>query len=444
MRSEPTPFSPPADPLSLLDLERGLSPSEIDVLISEELSPTTSPSTSLSSSSTTQHACSAKCTKIATSTSRFFAPNGLKKCLRNIKKFFHGDIKTTPRVFAGAGLVVPEVLSVKGATKKLLSVSQQLYSDGDNQRVGIFTTEGGVVYDLTKDDYKKFSSFLNSKPKIVKARQLQGVYVTKDGWLLDSGASISMAPSSVALEDQKPTNIKISQVGSTILRATKVGKARLEHAYPAAAKYISLENVELEHKRRGHHHEQALIQVLRREGYKIPEYIRLQCLSCLRAKARRLPHPKKTSIISTAAGQFLSADIHDMGEENISLHGARYFLLIIDWFSRYLDFEPMAEKSEATALMTKMLHSSYALHGRYPFLFRRDNEKVLNTNDFKKLLASLGPGDDNSPAYDAASNGMIERPMETVFQGLSCNLLESSLSEAFWVFCRPLFHFCLQ
>ena len=124
--------------------------------------------------------------------------------------------------------------------------------------------------------------------------------------------------------------------------------------------------------------------------------------------------------MASRPGEIISVDIKSPGTK--SLRGYQHYLLAIDWYSRHLWLEPMREKSESTAKIKKIAEEVFARHGRYPVVLRSDNEPALNTRKLDDYLATKGGSRQNSEAYDARSNGLIERHIGTTFDGILTNL----------------------
>ena len=99
----------------------------------------------------------------------------------------------------------------------------------------------------------------------------------------------------------------------------------------------------------------------------------------------------------------------------------------------------MREKSESTAKIKKIAEEVFARHGRYPVVLRSDNEPALNTRKLDDYLATKGGGRQNSEAYDARSNGLIERHIGTTFDGILTNLAGVGLPMEFWCFAAEAF-----
>ncbi|UYV61247.1 hypothetical protein LAZ67_1004099 [Cordylochernes scorpioides] len=115
-----------------------------------------------------------------------------------------------------------------------------------------------------------------------------------------------------------------------------------------------------------------------------------------------------------------------------SLGGSRYFLSIIDDYSRKVNVYFLKEKSEVFNYFKQYLHESErALNAKLKCI-RRDNGLEFCNKEFENFLVNLGIKIERTSTYSPEQNGIAERFNRTAIEGVRAMLLDSGLQPRFW------------
>ena len=113
-----------------------------------------------------------------------------------------------------------------------------------------------------------------------------------------------------------------------------------------------------------------------------------------------------------------------------SSNSQRYFLLVIDMYSRYIELIPMANQ-EAITLKVSLLQNWIYRHGK-PKVALSDQAKNVDGEVMRKLCESLEIDKKHSSPYHPEGDGMAERAIQTVKSLLRCVLEEEEVSVYKW------------
>ncbi|UYV71371.1 FHDC1 [Cordylochernes scorpioides] len=115
-----------------------------------------------------------------------------------------------------------------------------------------------------------------------------------------------------------------------------------------------------------------------------------------------------------------------------SLGGSRYFLSIIDDYSRKVNVYFLKEKSEVFNYFKQYLHESErALNAKLKCI-RTDNGLEFCNKEFENFLVNLGIKIERTSTYSPEQNGIAERFNRTAIEGVRAMLLDSGLQPRFW------------
>ena len=93
----------------------------------------------------------------------------------------------------------------------------------------------------------------------------------------------------------------------------------------------------------------------------------------------------------------------------------KMFLLIIDSYSKWLDVHPTSSSTSATTI--ELLRKSFSYLG-LPEVIVSDNAATFTSDEFSEFVKRNGIRHIRSPPYHPASNGLVERVVQTFKEGL--------------------------
>jgi transposase InsO family protein len=155
------------------------------------------------------------------------------------------------------------------------------------------------------------------------------------------------------------------------------------------------------------------------------------CEACLAGKQCRAPFPQKALGRSTEALQLLHGDI--CGPITPATpSGNRYFLLLIDDFSRYMWIALLPSKDAAAAAIKNIQAAAEHKTGKKLLALRTDREDEFAAADFIDYCAHLGVRRELTAPYTPQQNGIMERRNQTVVGTAPSMLKAKSLPGVFW------------
>lgn len=155
------------------------------------------------------------------------------------------------------------------------------------------------------------------------------------------------------------------------------------------------------------------------------------CDSCKVAKKRRVSFKSIGKIRSQKPLQLLHLDICGPLPK-ASREGHRYFLSIIDDYSRKVIVYPLKQKSEALECFKKFQTRAERFLNTKVINIRTDNGKEFTNRDFTTYLEEKGIKAERTNAYSPEMNGVAERYNYTALDGVKTMLEDSGLAIYFW------------
>lgn len=154
------------------------------------------------------------------------------------------------------------------------------------------------------------------------------------------------------------------------------------------------------------------------------------CVACLKGKQHKFPYPLSLHR-AEKPGEILHMDIGGPVEE-VSLGGAKFFLLIKDDFTKYRKVYFLKNKSQSLECLRQYLKEIQVNPGHVVKYIRSDNAKEFCSKDMENLMKSYGIQHQTSVVYTPEQNGCVEREMRTVVESARTMLLESGLNKNLW------------
>jgi transposase InsO family protein len=170
------------------------------------------------------------------------------------------------------------------------------------------------------------------------------------------------------------------------------------------------------HQRFGHIHFAALRKMGCEElvrGLPIIDQVQQVCDACLAGKQRRTAFPQKVLWRSTEPLQLLHGDI--CGPISPATpSGNKYFLLLVDDYSRYMWIDLLPSKDTATTAIKNIQAEAERKSGKKLLMLRTDRGGEFAATDFVNYCAQLGVRRQLAASYTPQQNGVVERRNQTV------------------------------
>ncbi|SGY11774.1 BQ5605_C011g06268 [Microbotryum silenes-dioicae] len=157
----------------------------------------------------------------------------------------------------------------------------------------------------------------------------------------------------------------------------------------------------------------------------------LKCDTCQAGKITHHPFP---TVASNRSAQPLDRVHMDLlaFDGAVSLGGAKYALVIVDDYTRYLWAIPMSHKSDTFAAFKSWLAKVERSSSRKLLAVRSDNGGEFLSNEFSSFLEEQGITRQLSIPDTPQQNGVAERANRSITEGVRSMLHQSGLSHALW------------
>lgn len=154
------------------------------------------------------------------------------------------------------------------------------------------------------------------------------------------------------------------------------------------------------------------------------------CTVCCEGKQARLPF----SHTGTRSSQILELVHGDVcgPMETTSIGGSRYFLILVDDYSRMVFVYFLKAKSESFKCFKEFRAMVENQKCRKIQFFRTDNGLEFCSHEFETYLKEAGIVHQKSNPYTAEQNGLAERTIRTVVERARCLLFDANLDKRFW------------
>uniref|UniRef100_A0A8B9J7P3 Gypsy retrotransposon integrase-like protein 1 n=1 Tax=Astyanax mexicanus TaxID=7994 RepID=A0A8B9J7P3_ASTMX len=148
------------------------------------------------------------------------------------------------------------------------------------------------------------------------------------------------------------------------------------------------------------------------------------CLECLPCQSRSSPTPHERAplqcIHATRPFQRIAADITKLP---ITSRGHRYVLVIIDYFTRYVNHFPLKDQRAVT--VAQCIFEEYIRQHGIPEAIHTDQGRQFDSDLMKQLCSMLRIEKTRTSPYHAQSDGMVERLNRTLKDQLAKYMLQS-------------------
>ena len=162
------------------------------------------------------------------------------------------------------------------------------------------------------------------------------------------------------------------------------------------------------------------------------------CNSCKEAKGKSISFKPINKIRAKRSLEILHMDLCGPIPKP-SIHGHKYFLTIIDDYSRKVFAYPLKSKSDVFDTFERFLKRAERFLDRKVKCIHTDNGLEFVNEKFKTFCEELGIQHEKTNYYSPMQNGVSERFNYTAIDGINVLLKDSGLGQGFWS--EALLHF---
>jgi hypothetical protein len=145
------------------------------------------------------------------------------------------------------------------------------------------------------------------------------------------------------------------------------------------------------------------------------------CEACLAGKHRRTSFPSQATHRATRSLQLLHGDM--CGPVTPSTpSGNKYFLLLVDDYSRYMWVSLLPSKDLAIDAIKRVKVAAENKSGHELCELRTDRGGEFTATQFTEYFAKLGIRRELTPPYSPQQNGVVERRNQTIMAAARCML----------------------
>ncbi|KAK8935961.1 hypothetical protein KSP39_PZI012924 [Platanthera zijinensis] len=193
-------------------------------------------------------------------------------------------------------------------------------------------------------------------------------------------------------------------------------------------------SLQLWHNRLGHTNLTTIHQMYHQqlvEGLPKLTKTQVKCDSCARSKTHRLPFPKTAQRRATQPLELLHIDL--WGPSRVpTLGGKRYYLLIVDDFSRFMWLKHLEEKSESFQHFISFQKQIEKQLERQIKALRSDRGGEFLSNEFNNYCLANGIRRELTAPASPQQNGTVERRNRTIIEMARAMMIHKSLPKCFW------------
>src|SRR5579859_788977 len=155
------------------------------------------------------------------------------------------------------------------------------------------------------------------------------------------------------------------------------------------------------------------------------------CDSCLVGKQRRSAFPKAAKYRAKEKLELVHGDL--CGPITPATHGGRrYFILLVDDYSRYMWLQLLTGKDQAAEVIKRFKARAEAECGRRLRVLRTDRSGEFTSAEFAEYCAEEGVERHLTAPYSPQQNGVVERRNQTIV-GMARSMMKAKgMPAAFW------------
>lgn len=252
--------------------------------------------------------------------------------------------------------------------------------------------------------------------------------------VVENGETVFTAIESDGLYVVEFNSCKFNTKSSNLTKIKKLSrKVKSKNTKRKKVSFAS-ENIDIWHKRFAHINPEYIKGTARHEAVRGLPKLKGEltpCDACKEAKARRVNFKPKHSIRSKKPLELLHLDLCGPMPK-ASINGHRYFLGIVDDFSRKVWTYPLKSKSDTFPTFKIFLRNAERFTERKVKAIRTDNGLEFVNDQFRRFCEELGITHEKTNPYTPEQNGVAERFNYTAVNGINVLLRDSNLSQGFW------------
>jgi len=189
------------------------------------------------------------------------------------------------------------------------------------------------------------------------------------------------------------------------------------------------------HNRMGHRDPQAIKNLEKQDrasgiNIKSCQYSKV-CECCIETKMIRKSFPKKSDSKTTEVLDLVHTDVCGP-MQTTTPGGKRYFLTMIDDYSKYTEVYLLAHKSEVPEKIKEYVRSVQTKFRRTPKKLRSDRGGEYTSERLQTFLRDEGIRTELSNPYTPQQNGCAERKNRYLTEMTRCMLKDSGLPQKYW------------
>ena len=159
--------------------------------------------------------------------------------------------------------------------------------------------------------------------------------------------------------------------------------------------------------------------------------VRAVCECCVEQKFARIPFPKRSKKKSKQPLELVHVDL--CGPMQESTPGRfRYYLVIIDDFSRYSTVFCLRNKSDAEECLKNFVREMKVIFGGPPKVIRSDNGGEFQNASLERFYKTEGIRQQFTTPYTPQQNGVAERKNRSLVEMAKCMMRDANLPLKFW------------
>jgi transposase InsO family protein len=189
------------------------------------------------------------------------------------------------------------------------------------------------------------------------------------------------------------------------------------------------------HRRFGHRHPEDVQKLEIKKmatGLKIQDCgIREVCECCIKGKMSRCPIPKKATTRATSVLELVHTDLCGP-MQNATPSGKRYFMTMIDDYSRFTQVYFLKFKSEVSKFINEYIKYAENKFEKKVKVIRSDNGREYITKELQRSLTEMGIKVQYTAPYSAFQNGVAERKNRTLMETARCMLIDAEMKKKYW------------
>lgn len=155
------------------------------------------------------------------------------------------------------------------------------------------------------------------------------------------------------------------------------------------------------------------------------------CECCIEGKMARLPYPQQAARKTTQPLQLIHTDLCGP-MSNVTPGGKKYFMSLIDDYSRYMVLYLLEDKTEAKDRIKDYVRLVENKFGRKPQVIRSDRGGEYVNKELKRFYQQEGIEMQLTAGYAPQQNGVAERRNRYLQEMAVCMLLDANMEKRYW------------